>query len=44
MGTDSLYARNITLGVWKPRKRHDSSELIRRLRALWFRIQMKHGV
>ena len=34
----------MTLGVWKPRKRHEDSELTRRLSALWFRIQMKHGV
>ena len=40
--TDSLYARNVTLGVWRgKRRRHEL--MIRHLRRLWMQIQAKRG-
>ena len=40
--TDSLYARNVTLGVWKG-KRRVHTEMVRNLRRLWMRVQAKRG-
>jgi hypothetical protein len=40
--TDSLYARNVTLGVWRgKRRRHEL--MIQHLRRLWMQIQAKRG-
>ena len=40
--TDSLYARNVTLGVWRG-KRRKHAKMIRNLRTLWKQVQMKRG-
>jgi len=40
--TDSLYARNVTLGVWRG-KRRVHREMIRNLRRMWMRVQAKRG-
>ena len=40
--TDSLYARNVTLGVWRG-KRRIHTEMIRHLRRLWMQVQAKRG-
>ena len=40
--TDSLYARNVTLGVWRG-KRQRHAAMIRNLRRLWMQVQAKRG-
>ena len=40
--TDSLYARNVTLGLWRG-KRGVHATMIRNLRCLWMRVQAKRG-
>ena len=42
--TDSLYARNMTLGIWKTRLQRPNTALIKELRAKWRRVQAKCGV
>ena len=41
--TDSLYARNITLGVWKGSKR-THRRIIRNLRNVWKQVQKRRGM
>ena len=40
--TDSLYARNVTLGVWRGKRRRHAA-MIRHLRGVWMQIQAKRG-
>jgi ribonuclease HI len=42
--TDSLYARNMTLGIWKPRRHHSSRHMIENLRRMWWQIQRRRGI
>ena len=40
--TDSLYARNITLGIWRGKSKAHA-EIARNMRATWLRVQVKRG-
>lgn len=40
--TDSLYARNVTLGLWRGKRRVHAT-MICNLRRLWMRVQAKRG-
>jgi len=40
---DSLYARNMTMGVWLPKK-GKNIDLVRELRAAWWECNMRRGV
>ena len=42
--TDSLYARNMTLGLWKTRPKRSNTGFIKELRAKWRSVQAKRGV
>ena len=39
---DSLYARNMTMGVWLPKKGRNL-ELVKQLRAEWRQVQIRRG-
>ena len=40
---DSLYARNLTMGIWLPR-RNTNIELVREVREAWRRCSIRRGV